>query len=344
MNPRTEVILEKIVIHYVSTAEPVGSRALTKLVDINISAATVRNIMADLTDMGLIVQPHISAGRIPTDLGYRYYINEILNNVENNSAKTELPDISDHSFNVSRLEDILVEAITELTNATDCTSVVLSPQASVSKLKKIEFIKLNNKQILIILITKIGMVRNKIIQLRESPEQDRLNKISGLLCDLFEGETIKDIREKLVESLSKISDEIDFPISQAIRLGKKTFELDIENDIFVLGRSKMCSFPEFGDQERLKNVYSILDDKTALFKTLINIMNNDGVQIKIGNENKFEGLDQCSIVAGSYGNQNYLLGSIGIIGPTRIDYSKIIPEIDYSTQKLSYAVDKFLSN
>jgi len=342
MDKRAELVLGLIVEHYTKTAEPVGSRVLTKLIEFKISAATIRNIMSDLSEMGMIVQPHISAGRIPTDLGYRYYINRILNFEAPSTAGFPALEHEQSDKQVQRLEDILIEITEDLCKATDCTSIIISPQPAVSKLKTMELIKLNEKQLLIVLITQVGMVRNKIIHLRECPDQGMLDKIKDLLCDMFAGLTILDIRNSLIETISENTDEFDDTFIQAIRIGKKAFSTDIENDVFILGRSKMCSFPEFSNQERLKIVFKVLDDKKALFETLVSVMDQDGIQVRIGNENSYDGLNQCSVITGTYGSSDYLLGSLGIIGPTRMDYPKIISEIDYSTQKLSYVLTQFL--
>jgi heat-inducible transcriptional repressor len=343
MDNRAELVLQMIVEHYTKTAEPVGSRVLTKLLDFQVSAATIRNIMSDLTEMGLIVQPHISAGRVPTDLGYRYYLNQILNLEAPCFVEFSEMDLKQGDTHAQRLEDILLEVIGDLSRATDCPSIVISPQPSVSKLKKMELIKLNEKQLLIVLISQIGMVRNKIVHLRECPEQDMLDRINGLLCDMFSGQTFLDIRNSLVETVTETMDDYEEIFVQTIRIGKKAFDTDNETDVFILGRSKMCAFPEFKDQERLKILFKLLDDKKALFNTLITVMDQDGIQVRIGNENQHDGLDQCSVIAGTYGSSDYLLGSLGVIGPKRIDYSKIISEIDYSTQKLSYALTQFLN-
>lgn len=344
LDQRAETILENIIDHYVNTAEPVGSRLLAKITELKMSAATIRNIMSDLTEQGLIVQPHVSAGRVPTDLGYRYYINKILNRDESIQYKYHTSVSDKKKPHVNKLEDILLEAAWELSSITACTGVVISPQPTLSRLKKIEFIKLSGSQVLVILITQIGMVYNKIVQLRKCPAQKILNKISRLLRDLFEGETITKIRETLVEALTEKKDKYDDLLIQATRLGKKAFDLSSSSELYVLGRSNMCSFPEFKDQKNLKIVYQLLDEKTVLLDILVDVMEEDGIQIKIGNENKYDGLEQCSIIAGTYGNKDHLLGSIGIIGPTRIDYSKIISEIDYSAQKLTDKVDQFLEN
>jgi heat-inducible transcriptional repressor len=345
LDQRAETILRQIVGYYIESAEPVGSRMLTKLVEFKISAATIRNIMADLTELGLIVQPHVSAGRIPTDLGYRYYINHLLLQPDQASGgqdKVSGPVRMDGQ--VQRLEDILLQISDDLSKATNCTSIVISPQPAFSKLKTIELIRLNARQLLAVLVTQIGMVHNKILSVRECPDQVMLDQVSRLLGEVFAGLTLKGIRDSIVKALSARMDEYDEVVIQAIKLGKKAFDIDIESDIYILGRSRMFGYPEFNDRESLQLVFSLFDDKAALFNTLISVMECEGIQIRIGNENQYDGLNQCSVIAGAYGTREYLLGSMGVIGPKRMNYPKIISEIDQSTQKLSQALAQFLGN
>jgi heat-inducible transcriptional repressor len=343
LDQRAEIILRQIVAHYVESAEPVGSRMLTKLVEFKISAATIRNIMADLTELGLIEQPHISAGRIPTDLGYRYYINHLLHREQTSDAVDTQPSQVRMEGQAQRLEDILLQISDDLSRATNCTSIVISPQPAFSKLRKVELIRLTDRQLLVVLVTQIGKVHNKILSVRECPDQPMLDQVSQLLGEVFSGLTLKGIRDSIVEMLSTRMDDYDEVVIQAIKLGKKAFDIDIENEIFILGRSKMCGYPEFNDRQSLQLVFNLLDDKAALFNTLISVMECEGIQIRIGNENQYHGLNQCSVIAGAYGNREYLLGSMGVIGPKRMNYHKIISEIDQSTQKLSYALAQFLS-
>jgi len=206
-----------------------------------------------------------------------------------------------------------------------------------------ELIRLGEKQLLVVLVSQVGMVRNRIIHFRECPDQEMLVRISELLCEMFAGKTFLDIRNSLVETLQRVMDGNEEMVVQAIRIAKKAFDIDAESEVFILGRSKMCSFPEFRDQDQLAVVFKVLDDKKVLFETLVNVMEQDGIQVRIGNENKHNGLDQCSVIAGTYGSADYLLGSLGVIGPKRIDYQRIISEIEYSTQKLSYALTQFLN-
>ncbi len=344
MDRRSETILKCVIEHYVVTAEPVGSRAITKLLELKLSAATVRNVMSDLTDVGLIEQPHTSSGRVPTDKGYRYYINKILEFSKRNQEEIPMSQNDDAENQPARLEDILHNVTSELSKITNFIGILIPPQLAVSKLKKVELIKLSANQLLVILITQIGLVRSKVIQLRACPDQEFLNKISNVLCDLFEGQTLAEIRRNLIGELTKNTVSNDNLFPQIIRVGKKAFDTAVIDDLLVYGHSKICSFPEFSDKESLEGIYRVVEEKNILNSILTDTMDSQGIYIKIGNEIAYDGLEHCSVVSSTYGNNDYLLGSIGVVGPTRMNYRMAISAIDYSAQKLSWAVGKFLNN
>ena len=344
MDSRSEHILECIINQYVQTAEPVGSRALSKSLQKKISAATIRNVMSDLMDIGMIAQPYTSAGRIPTDKGYRYYVNHILTLGQDKPLNFEVPS-SDKGYSIPQcFEDILLSATKELADATSCPSVVIAPQPAVSTLNKLDLIPVSPTQVLVVLVMQSGMVRNKIINLRAVPEKRYLEVIEDLLSNYFEGKTIAEIRKNLISTLNRETTKYKKLIPQAIRLGKKAFDLNEHGDLYIVGRSNMCAFPEFSDQEHLEVVFKVFDEKRALVHFFSNVRNNNNIQIQIGNENREDGLSNCSILGTSYGNRENMLGSIGIIGPTRMDYSHIISAIGNSSQKLSLAVSKFLNS
>lgn len=343
MNERTEMILQCIVEQYIETAEPVGSRLLSKLPQLNLSAATIRNVMSDLAEMGLISQPHTSSGRVPTDKGYRYYINNLLQ--DNETGYDGVDDgLNGLEGTVSRLEDILKHVTKELSRVTNCTGVTVSLQPMYSRLKKIELIQLSRTKLLIVLITHIGIVRNKIIFVRNCPEQDYLSRLSRIFTDKFQGEQLSRIQKVLIETLSEGQADYDEYLAQAIRIGKKAFDYDIPGDLFISGRSNMLSLPEFCDQENLKDMVQLFENKTILLEAFEKTIGSKGVNIKIGNENSCKGLNKCSVVSATYGSKDHLLGSLGVIGPTRMDYSKVISAIDFSAQKLSIAVKQFLND
>lgn len=344
MNERSELILQCIVEQYIETAEPIGSRLLSKLPQLNLSAATIRNVMSDLSEFGLITQPHTSSGRIPTDKGYRYYINNLLRNRKQDKNYSEEEDHCKIDSSQGQLEDILRQVTAELSHMTKYTGITVSPQPMYSRLRKVELIQLSRTKVLIVLITQIGVVKNKIIYVRNCPEQEYLNRLSRILTDKFQGEKLNRIQDILIETLSDGKADYDEYLAQAIRIGKKAFDYDIPGDLFISGRSNILNLPEFCDQENLRDMYQLFEDKKVLLKAFEETINIQGINIKIGNENSCKGLNRCSIVSATYGSKEYLLGTLGVIGPTRMDYSKIISAIDYSAQKLSIAVKQFLND
>jgi len=339
LDERAELILESIVRLYIEQAEPIGSRALAKTADLDLSAATIRNVMSDLTEMGLIHQPHTSAGRIPTDKGYRYFVDHLAQDGKSNVNFTDL-DI-DPSSKAKRLEDLLLEITEELTATTHCTGVVLPPQSSASRFKQADLIPISATQVLVVLVTQTGMVKNKILKLRECPDHRSLHQISQIMTELFTNKTLFQIRAHLLTSLAEEEHGLN---AQAIRLGKKAFDLEEESEgLLITGESLFCDYPEFAGKSELGEIYRILEDKRALSKVINRITTaHSGVQVAIGEETHTHGLEHCSLIATGYGNQESQLGSIGIIGPTRIDYPRVMAALDYSSKKLNHVISHFL--
>ena len=338
LDQRSEQILTTIIEQYIQNAEPVGSRNLAKVAGVDLSAATIRNVMSDLTSLGLIHQLHTSAGRVPTDEGYRYYVDAIQK--QNKCHATYSPTKFTGGKKAQSIEGILQAITEELVQSTNCTSVILSPQANKSQFKKIDFIPLGQTQVLVVLVTQTGMVKNRILNLKHCPEPETLEKMAKLLQELFAKMTFSQIQEKLMGVLSSEDTGLT---AQAIRLGKKAFNLDQENeDIYLSGESKLCTFPDFGLAGELAGIFQVLEEKSPISGFLHQATNGDGVQVAIGHENTVRELGHCSILAMGYGNAGIRLGSIGVIGPTRMNYPKVINALDYSSQKLSFALSQFL--
>lgn len=338
LDQRSEQILTTIIEQYIQNAEPVGSRNLAKVAGVDLSAATIRNVMSDLTSLGFIHQLHTSAGRVPTDEGYRYYVDAIQK--QNKYHATYSPTKFTGGKKAQSIEGILQAITEELVQSTNCTSVILSPQANKSQFKKIDFIPLGKTQVLVVLVTQTGMVKNRILNLKHCPEPETLEKMAKLLQELFAKMTFSQIQEKLMGVLSSEDTGLT---AQAIRLGKKAFNLDQENeDIYLSGESKLCTFPDFGLAGELAGIFQVLEEKSPISGFLHQATNGDGVQVAIGHENTVRELGHCSILAMGYGNAGNRLGSIGVIGPTRMNYPKVINALDYSSQKLSFALSQFL--
>lgn len=350
LDARQRKVLLFIVEHYVQTAEPVGSRVLSKSLDLNVSAATIRNIMADLTEMGLIAQPHTSAGRIPTDKGYRYYVNGDLSSIdptgkeegdeENQALSKQILKHYNHSF--FSLDEILQNTAALLAGLTNLTGIVAPPKPSRSKMKRVELLSLNEQQILVVLVTNSGMVMNKIIASREGLTQEFLNQMNNFFNEQFTGCTLAEVREKLVDSLTQEQEQYRDLLPHAIRLGKKAFDIEGSGELYIHGQSNMFLCPEFSDPEMLQSVYQTIEEKTSILRVLNLDLDTKEVKVRIGLENRCQELDHCTIVSASYGTIENLIGSIGVIGPTRMDYHKVASVINYTARSLSQTVNQLL--
>jgi len=342
LKDRNQQILDTIIEHYIQTAEPVGSRSLSKLAKLGLSAATIRNVMSDLTEAGFLSQPHTSAGRIPTDLAYRHYVDQVqrLRSAAEPTAEQEDESDSQIGIQYQRLEDVLQAAADQLTKYTHCTGVLLAPRPTPSVLKKIELIAISQTQVLVVLVTEAGMVSHRIIAFRECPTQEGLNRIASILRTLFLGKVIGDIHERLIETLADEAQELS---AHAIRIGKRAFAVERLGSLYLSGSANLCEYPEFKDSECLGKVYRQFEDKESLTTLFENMSQTEGLHIQIGSENQGYGLESCAIFATPYGSKGKLLGCIGVVAPTRIDYPKVMDAISRTSRQLSYAVNHFLT-
>ncbi len=339
IDDRTTKVLKGIIDSYIQSSEPVGSRTLSKALDIELSPATIRNIMADLSEMGYLRQTHTSAGRIPTDKAYRLYVDSLaVANELPESIQTRISQVS--QFGTSQVEQLLTNTTRVLADLTQFICLVTAPKAEASLLQRIEFIKINAHEILVILITKAGVVRNKIIESTEDLSQNFLNSISSFLNNEFHNATLLDIRNHILESMVEDKARYDKMLAQAVRLGKKAFEFETSPELFMDGQINLMLSAKFQKQESIKSVLDAFDQKSVIMNILDNAITAEGIQIFIGIENKFEELKECSLVTASYGADNNLLGMIGVIGPTCMDYRRIIPVVDYTAKILSLSLSE----
>lgn len=340
---RTQLVLKSLVDHYIHSSEPVGSRTLSKGLEIQVSPATIRNIMADLTEMGYLTQSHTSGGRIPTDKAYRFYVNSL-------AVANSLPDaIQDQLQNASRdntfqVEDLLIKTTRTVAGLTEFICLVTAPKVDSSLLQRIEFIKINSRKVLVILITKSGMIHNKVIDVSDDLSQNFLNSISIFLNEQFHNYSLLEIRDRVLDSMMEDKDRYDTLLAQAIRLSKKAFDLDGIADVYVDGQMNLLMSPKFKDQQTVKNLLLAFDRKNRLVEVLDSTLEASGIQIFIGVENHYEELRECSLVVAKYASNNHVLGTIGVIGPTSMDYRRIIPVVDYTARVLSQVLTESTEN
>jgi len=327
LDERIHRVLWAVVESYITNPDPVGSRFVSKKYAFNLSPATIRNIMADLEDMGFLSQPHTSAGRVPTDKGYRSYVDYL-------AQRESSPDASDTEQIVQRLENIrndinalLKETSRALSTVSHYLGVALSPRAEKVTLISINLFRYKEGQVMTVLLTDEGSVKNKCIQLDADLTQRDLNRISDYLNSEFAGLTIDEIRLRIVREMQQDKALCDTLISRAITICREALYFDY-GDVFISGFSEVIGLPEFSDLQRIKEISRAIEDKHLIIKLLDTLSQSEGVKVVIGSENSASDMKKLSIVVSTYKEGDRPIGTIGIIGPTRMDYLKAITVVD----------------
>ncbi|QXM06206.1 heat-inducible transcriptional repressor HrcA [Crassaminicella indica] len=325
-------ILQAIIKDFISTAEPIGSRTLMKKYDLGVSAATIRNEMADLEEMGFLYQPHTSAGRIPSDKGYRLYVDSLM--ILDKLAQNQKQAIK-KSFieSVGELEQIITTTSKILSQMTKLTSIVLSPQFEQSKLKSVQLVPIDEKSILLVIVSESGIVKNAILRINEDYTFDNLGMISKILNSKLKGLTIRDIDIHAVEEIKTEMRIFHSLIDAIIPVLLSTLEEMVNVQLYLDGITNIFHLPEYHNIERARNFIEMLDQKKQIMELLMN--SKDGLDITIGKENKHEEMKDCSIVTATYKVKGFIVGKIGVIGPTRMNYEHIISVVDYVTKNLT---------
>lgn len=321
---RQHNILMTLIREFIETAEPVGSGTLTRKYNIPCSPATIRNEMARLEEEGLLYQPHTSAGRVPTDRAYRYYVNHLLQ-----KKTTPSIDMTEILKEYERYQDHIERALEytsrKLAGVTRLTSLILAPRLRKTTFKYLRLSPLEDNKILIILMTNTGAIINKVITLEDSMSEDELEKMTRILNDRLAGMFLNDIKmdffEKLPEHLQKdILEQISLMTAQTLDEG--------DDQVIQDGTVNLLKEPEFQDLERLKMVMELLDEEKVVAEILKKTLTNEDVRIYIGREHKQAPLQECSLITATYGIGGESMGVIGIIGPMRMPYQRVIPVVN----------------
>lgn len=338
LDDRKIKILKAIIKDYILTGEPVGSRTISKKYELGVSSATIRNEMSDLEDWGFIVQPHTSAGRIPSDKGYRLYVDQLM----------EYHTINDNEFQmyeklleqkIDQIDVLMKEVAKILSCFTNYTSMVSSPQIQKTKLKHMQLIPLDIKSVMLIIVTDANIVTNNVIRMDIPADQNTLNILSNMLNESLKGLTMEQINLPLIQKLKikmGIYGEIVNPILDAIDY---TIHSKRTPEIYLSGTMNMLNFPEFGDIIKAKQLFNSLEENEILTNLLSNY-STDGIQITIGEENEYDVIKNCSIITASYDIDGKNVGTIGIIGPTRMEYGKVVSILSHISDNLDKILKK----
>lgn len=339
LDERSKRVLCAVVQSYINNPEPVGSRFITKKYSFGFSSATIRNIMADLEDLGFLSQPHTSAGRVPTDLGYRFFVNCLSDmrefNDKDESFKSYLTQLTKRLKNIkSDVNTLFVEMTNALSSISNYIGVATPPKTEKTTFNKIDFIKYKNNKAVAILLTEEGIIKNKIIDIDSTLSQEDLTRLADFLNSEYSGYTIDEIRNMLIKRVHKEKADWDRLINKAIKLYEQALCFN-EKEVFVSGVYDMMNLPDFSDIERIREIAKTLKDKHLIIKLLEQLPDSEGVQVLIGSENPIEQMRNLSIVASTYKEKDKHMGVIALIGPKRMNYSKAIYMVGTVAKHLS---------
>ncbi|SJZ32594.1 heat-inducible transcriptional repressor HrcA [Garciella nitratireducens] len=325
-------ILNAIIQDYISTAEPVGSRTIAKNYNLGVSPATIRNEMADLEEMGYLEQPHTSSGRIPSDKAYRLYVDHLMRVDKLNGVIEETINREYKKF-TGELENMLSYTSKILSQFTNYTSLALTPQLYESSIKHIQLMPLQEDKILMVIISKEGVVKNISIKTKKIIEVDTLNKFSNILNECLKGSNIFQVEEQVIEKLTALDKKESMILQELMPIIRKSLSSPEDIKIYSNGITNIFNFPEFKDIERAKDFIDLWEKKNILVE-LLSHNKEEGIRISIGKENKLKEIKGCSLITATYQFNGKVLGTIGVIGPTRMQYSKVVALLDYLTKQL----------
>lgn len=344
MTERKKDVLKAIINEYVMTAEPVGSRTLARRYDFGVSSATIRNEMADLEEMGYLEKPHKSAGRIPSDKGYRFYVDTLME--LRDISKQQRKKIKDnYESKAKEIHDIIKQTSDMLSELTHYTSLVLTPQVQDSVFQKLKLIPLDSRHMLLILMTDIGVVQNKVVVMPEELSRSELQKISRYLNEKLEGLSLSGIDKDLLNNLEKnLINQLDILVSDLGFLADDLFRVSLDEKIYLGGTTNILEQPEFNDIRKVKAVLRVLEKEELLYNILGKIYNSSEVEVIIGQENEFDEIKDCSMVTATYQLGDKAIGKIGVLGPTRMEYPNVVSKVKIVAQILSNMLDETEAN
>lgn len=332
---RTRKILKALVQDYIRTAEPVSSKALATSYSLGVSPATIRSVMAELESLGYLVQPHTSAGRVPTEKSFRFYVDSLLDLEEpGQDAKDLLGRICERT---SAIDDVLSNTAKVLSAMTNCAGVLFIPRKESFTIKHISLFPIDATGVMVLLVSDCGMVHSRVVPVT-GIEKLELEKVTNYLNSLGAGLTIGELRSRIVEEMTRDKNLYNELMARALRLGAAALEDSGggEKDVLVEGKVKVLEQPEFRDDfERMKTLFSAFEEKSLLVKILDRSLDGGGPRIYLGSENDIKEFTGLSFVTAPYGRNGEVLGTLGVVGPVRMDYSRIIPLVDYTSGLLS---------
>lgn len=339
LDSRARQLLRALIEQYIADGQPVGSRTLAKYSGLDISPATIRNVMADLEDIGLVAAPHTSAGRIPTSQGYRVFVDSLL----------ELHPLDEYEVEQWR-RDLPVNAPTQellsgtsslLSEITHFVGVITVPQREEFSLRHIDFVPLGGKRVLVVLVFSDNQVQNRVIETTRAYSPSELEQTANYLTSHYLGLRLQEIRDKLLREMRETSAAVNSLMSAALDVTRSAFASDPGADMMVAGQTNLMGGGSgLSDMDRLRELFEAFQRKRDILQILENCAHAEGVRLFIGEESGFTALGDCTLVTAPYGIKGRVLGVLGVIGPTRMAYERVIPVVQTTAKLLSNALNQ----
>ena len=340
LSPRARKILFAVVTEFIATGDPVGSRTLARKYGLDLSAASIRNVLSDLEESGFLKQPHTSAGRIPSDRALRLFIDTL---VEFRGVPPEEQARMGARFAeiYAVANDPLRETVKLLSELSGAAAVVAAPKVELRALSQLRFIPTRPGQMLAVLVFTDGSVENRFIKIESPSDENELNRIHNLLADVIEGRTLGEVRDLFARRLADERVAVDALRRRAFELGSKALgEVSRRSEVMIEGQSRLIDLPEYGDIERLKKLMRVLAEREELVRLLELTLAAGAVTVFVGSEAGDLGEGDLSLVVAPYSDQGRVAGAVGVLGPTRMDYAKMMPLVDATAAAMTEALAK----
>lgn len=342
LSVRDREILKDVILTYILSAEPVSSRSVAKHGKLGLSAATIRNVMADLEEWGYLMQPHTSAGRVPTTSAYHLFIGSMMEarSVPARERRYIQENLKVGSADADQLTGTVSHLLAELSSH---VGIVVTPAMGETVLKAVDFIRISGRKVLCVVVSSTGFIDNKVIETEEELPREELLRISNYLTESFAGHTLREIRERLLRMMGEERAQLDRVLGRTIELARSGLAVDQRPGVVVDGTSMLLSKPELSDVQRVRRMFEAFADKARLVKILNQCLLGGGVRVLIGEDSELTSELDFSVVAAPYGMGERPLGTLGIVGPSRMDYETIIPLVTFLGETLSRALAETFS-
>ncbi len=337
LSERAQVLLKTLVEKYIDEGQPVGSKSLVKDSGLDVSSATIRNVLSDLENMGLLMSPHTSSGRVPTESGYRLFVDSLVSVKQVKEAELSLIQAQFNERQSTR--EMALSASGLLSGFTSMASVVMLPRSGGKSLRHIEFLPLSDCRVLVIVVVNECEVENRVIQTRREYTSNELLHISNYLNSQFAGMDIQLVRQNLIKELRDAREEANDFMTSLVSMAETLFPEEEGGDFFVTGKTNLLAYQEIGDTDKLRSLFDVFKGKKDMLEVLDQCLTADGMQVYIGSESGNSVLDECSIITSPYRRDGEVVGVLGVIGPTRMNYEKVIPIVDITAKLFTSALE-----